>query len=166
MICLYHRVNLSASQVAANGAVQRSKCSSHELKGRPARITPSGVRHTEVRLCFERARLQSCRKRHTMSWALAPEGSLFYESIPFVGPHVRRVSPRRLLALNLGWNESQPHIRIHAVRTLVCVDPHVIHQHLRREGRAGVRGAGPVAANGEVQKNEVALPCIEGPDRT
>jgi hypothetical protein len=45
----------------------------------------SGVHHTDGHLCFERARLQSCRKRHKMSWALAPEGMLFYEFIPFEG---------------------------------------------------------------------------------
>jgi hypothetical protein len=49
---------------------------------------PSGVRHTDGRLCFERARLQSCRKRTKMSWALAPEGGLSYEFNPFARPFV------------------------------------------------------------------------------
>ena len=38
----------------------------------PPHVTavPSVVRHTDGHLCFERARLQSCRKRPKMNWAL------------------------------------------------------------------------------------------------
>ena len=46
---------------------------------------PSGVRHTDGRLCFERARLQSCHKWRKTSRALAPEGSLFCEFRPSAG---------------------------------------------------------------------------------
>jgi len=46
-------------------------------------LVASGVRPTDGRLCFERARLQSCRKRPKTSWALAPEGSFLYEFNPF-----------------------------------------------------------------------------------
>jgi hypothetical protein len=34
-----------------------------ELFGLPTWFMPGAVRHTDGRLCFERARLQSCRKR-------------------------------------------------------------------------------------------------------
>jgi hypothetical protein len=49
------------------------------------RLGASGVRHAEVRLCFERPRLQSCRKRPKMRWALAPEESRFHEFNPLAG---------------------------------------------------------------------------------
>jgi hypothetical protein len=42
----------------------------------------SGARHTDGRLCFERARLQSCRKWPQISRALAPEGRFWGNSIP------------------------------------------------------------------------------------
>jgi hypothetical protein len=45
----------------------------------------AGPVYKEVRSCFERARLQLCRKRLKMSWTLAPGGGCIHEFSAFAG---------------------------------------------------------------------------------
>ena len=47
----------------------------------------------------------------------------------------------------------------------VCVDAHIVDEHLGWEGCRGIWRSGPVAADGEIEKNEIALAGVERPRR-